>query len=120
MQHANYRNATADVIAELQKRSGARCQESEFFTKERRKIERYLEQKENPMVTLNKEKYLAKREKAQDEIYDKLQKEDKPVFPASPSEDPGAPYNDELLAIALDYLELLDQNKVAATQKATN
>ena len=121
MQHANFRNATADIIGELQKRSTARCDQSEYFAKERTKIERYLEQKENPMVTLNKEKFLAEREevnsqKAQDEIYDKLQDDDKPVFPTTPSEESGAAYNDELVAIAADYLELLNQNKVAVVK----
>ncbi|NOY41319.1 MAG: tail-specific protease [Planctomycetes bacterium] len=118
MPHSNYRNATADIIGELQKRSSSRCDESEFFATERRKIERYLEQKKNPMITLNKEKFLAERAKVNDqkEIYDKLQEEDKPVFPTTPYDDPTAPYNDELVSIALDYLELLGLNKVAVAK----
>ena len=73
-----------------------------------------MEQKENPTVTLNKEKFLAERaevnaEKDQEEIYDHLQDEDRPVFPSKP-------YNDEVVAIALDYLELLGQNRVAVAR----
>lgn len=121
MQHANYRNATADIVSELQKRSSARCAESEFFIEERRKIERYLEQKENPMITLNKEKFLAERaevnsQKDQEEIYDKLQDDDKPVFPVAPYTDAVVPYNDELVSVALDYLELLEPTSVAAVR----
>jgi len=122
MQHANYRNATADIISELGTRSSARCEVADFFVKERRKIERYLEQKENPMITLNKEKFLAEREevnsqKAQEEIYESMQEEDKPVFPTSPSEDPISAYNDELVSIAIDYLDLLEGNKLAAIER---
>jgi len=109
--HANYRSATAQVIQELQLSSAARCKESEFFTAELLKIERYLEQKENPMVTLNKEKFLAEREKLKDQedYFDDLQDDTKPVFPDNP-------YNEELLAISLDYLRLLGENRIAVVK----
>lgn len=114
LQHLNYRNATAPIIEELRQRSAQRCAESDFFKAELRKIERYLSQKENPTVTLNKAKFLAEREevnseKDQEEIFDKLQDEDRPVFPPTP-------YNNELIAIALDYLEALGQNRVAVAR----
>jgi len=114
LKHLNYPNASAQVIDELRQRSEKRCAESEYFAKQRRKIERYLEQKENPTVTLNKEKFLAERkelnsEKDQEELFEKLQDEDRPVFPPTS-------YNQELISIALDYLEILGQNRIAVAR----
>ena len=62
-------------------------------------------------MTLNKEKFLAERaevnsEKDQEEMFDNLEDNDRPVFPMTP-------YNEEVIAIALDYLDLLDQDSVA-------
>jgi carboxyl-terminal processing protease len=108
--HENYRNAGAPVIEELRRRSEARVAKSEHFEKEKKRIARYLERKEDP-ITLNKEKFLAEREelnteKEQEELFDDLQTNDKPVFPRTP-------YNDEVVAIALDYLELLGDSRLA-------
>jgi len=114
LQHINYRSATAQIIQQLKLNSAERCKESEFFSAELRKIERYLEQKENPMVTLNKEKFLAEREKLntekdQEELFDDLQDDARPVFPMNP-------YNEELIAISLDYLRLLGDNRIAVVK----
>ncbi|MCG8449242.1 MAG: carboxy terminal-processing peptidase [Pirellulales bacterium] len=115
----SYQYVDAQLLEELKRRSDQRCHASEFFTKERRKIKRYLESLEESTVTLNKAKFLAQRaevnsEKDQEEIFEEMQEEDRPVFPLAPK-NPIAPYNNEVLAIALDYLELLNQNRVAAT-----
>lgn len=114
LKHLNYRNATAQIVEQLRERSQQRCDGSEYFAMERRKIERYLEQKEDPTVTLNKEKFLAERkelnsEKEQEEIFESLEDDDRPVFPSTP-------YNEEVIAIALDYLDLLGQNRIAVAQ----
>ena len=114
LKHLNYRNATAQLIEQLRERSEKRSAKSEYFSKERRKIERYLEQKENSTVTLNKETFLAERkelnsEKDQEEIFESLEDDDRPVFPSTP-------YNEEVIAIALDYLDLLGQNRIAVAQ----
>ena len=114
LKHLNYPNASAQVIEQLRQRSEKRCADSEYFATQRRKIDRYLEQKENPTVTLNKEKFLAERkeinsEKDQEKIFEDLQDEDRPVFPPTA-------YNQELIAIALDYLEVLGQNRVAVAR----
>ena len=114
LKHLNYRSANAQIIEQLRQRSEKRCDESEYFAKQRRKIERYLEQKENPTVTLNKEQFLADREeinseKEQEEIFKKMLDDDRPVFPTTP-------YNEELIAIALDYLEVLGQNRIAVAR----
>ncbi len=112
--HTNYRGAGANLIDQLQQRSSDRCKASDFFNEERRKIERYLERQAEETVTLNKEKFLAERaevnsEKDQEEVFDNLKGDDRPVFPPTR-------YNDEVIAIALDYLRLLEQNQVAAVR----
>ena len=109
--HLNYRHATAQIIEELRGRSTKRVEESEDFTRVRKGIDLYLKRKEDPSVTLNKEKFLAEIEKVneqkdQEKAFEELQDDDRPVFPASA-------YNNELIAIALDYLQLLGQNQVA-------
>jgi carboxyl-terminal processing protease len=108
--HENYSYARPNIIQELRKRSEDRVAKSEHFAKEKRRIERYLERKEDP-ITLNKEKFLAEREelnteKEQEELFDNMQTNDQPVFPPTP-------YNDEVVAIALDYLELLGDSRLA-------
>jgi len=109
--HENYPNASPKTLEELRRRSTVRVEKSEHFNKEKQRIARYLERKDEPL-TLNKEKFLAERdelntEKEQEEMFDDLQANDKPVFPQTP-------YNDELVAIALDYLELLGDGRLAA------
>jgi carboxyl-terminal processing protease len=108
--HDNYRFAGASVIKELRERSAARVAKAEYFQDEQQRIERYLERKDDP-ITLNKEKFLAEKaelntEKQQEDIFDDLQTNDRPVFPKTP-------YNDEVVAIALDYLELLGDSRLA-------
>jgi carboxyl-terminal processing protease len=108
--HENYSFARPSILEELQKRSAERVAKSEHFAKELERIERYLERKEEP-ITLNKEEFLAERkelntEKEQEDLFDDMQTNDKPVFPKNP-------YNDEVVAIALDYLELLGDSRLA-------
>jgi carboxyl-terminal processing protease len=108
--HENYPLARPGIIQELRKRSAERVAKSEHFAKEQRRIERYLERKEEP-ITLNKEKFLAERkelntEKEQEAMFDDMQTNNAPVFPANP-------YNDEVVAVALDYLELLGDSRLA-------
>lgn len=118
--HKQYQGAGAQLLNELKQRSAKRCETSEFFNKERNKIKRYLESVEESTVTLNKEKYLAEREeinseKDQEEIFDEMQEEDRPVFPIK--DHPLAAYNEEVMKIAYDYLDLLNQNRMVATGK---
>jgi carboxyl-terminal processing protease len=108
--HENYRFAGASVLKELRDRSATRVAQNEHFQQEQKRIERYLQRKDDP-ITLNKEKFLAEKaelntEKEQEEIFDDLQTNDRPVFPKTP-------YNDEVVAIALDYLELLGDSRLA-------
>ena len=99
------------MLEELRRRSEERVKQSEYFQAEKKRIERYLERIKDPTLTLNKEKFLAERaelntEKEQEELFDDLQTNDRPVFAKTP-------YNDEVVAIALDYLELLGDSRLA-------
>jgi carboxyl-terminal processing protease len=112
LQHDNYRLAGATVLDELRRRSEARVKDSEYFQAEQRRTERYLERIKDPQLTLNREKFLKEREelnteKEQEDLFDNLQTNDRPVFAKTP-------YNDEVVAIALDYLELLGDSRLAA------
>jgi len=118
--HSNYRNAGARLIGELQEKSAKRRETSEFFIDERRKIDKLLERQAEDTVTLNQEKFFAEREevnseKDKEEIFDKLQEDDRPVFPLSENH-PLAPYNEEVISIALDYIKLLGENRVAVAR----
>ena len=109
--HDNYRNASAQLIQELRARSEGRVANAEYFQKELKAIDRYKERKQDPTVTLNREKFLAERkelntETDQEEMFDEIQSGDSDIFPDTP-------YNKELVAIALDYLELLGDQRLA-------
>ncbi len=111
LQHDNYRLAGAQVLDELRSRSLQRIAGSDYFSAEKHRIDRYLERIKDPTLTLNREKFLAERaelntEKEQEDLFDNLQVNDRPVFPKTP-------YNDEVVAIALDYLELLGDSRLA-------
>ena len=112
--HKQYNMASQQIIKELRQRSGSRIAESEFFQSEKKKIEKLVQRQQDETVTLNKEKFLAERaemnaEKDQEETFEKLEDDDAPVFASTP-------YNEEVMAIALDYLELLHSQKVAVTR----
>jgi carboxyl-terminal processing protease len=109
--HDNYPFASATVIEELRRRSTERVKASEYFQAEEKRIVNYLERIKDPTLTLNKEKFLQQRaelntEKEQEELFDDIQTNDRPVWEKKP-------YNDEVVAIALDYLELLGDSRLA-------
>jgi carboxyl-terminal processing protease len=111
--HDNYRMASAPLIEQLRQRSTERIGKTEFFVKEKEKIEELLKRQQEPTVTLNKEKFLAEREKVnsdkdQEQMFEDLEAKDRPVFAPTP-------YNEEVVSIALDYLDLLGEASVAAT-----
>jgi carboxyl-terminal processing protease len=111
LQHDNYGRAGANLLEELRRRSQERVDGSEYFAAEKKRIARYLERMKNPTLTLNREKFLAERaelntEKEQEDLFDNLQTNDRPVFAKTP-------YNDEVVAIALDYLQLLGDSRLA-------
>jgi len=103
------------VVKELIERSEARRQESEDFQKLHRRIKSYQDQKAKKYVTLNEEKFFEEREEldANKEEEKEIKEQaggDRPVFRRNY-------YNNEILDVTLDYLNLLrDPNFADATQ----
>ncbi len=123
---------TRNVVSMLQQRSKKRVAADPDFQKKLKEIERYLSRKNRKTITLNEEKLRQEREadKTDDDKKKKdiegylprknrktiplneekddpdMTKEDAPIFPA-------AFYNDEILSISLDYIDLLKGQKTA-------
>ena len=92
------------VISALQVKSAARMAASEDFVKLNKKITKYVEQKKLKMISLNAEKYKARREELN------ADEEDKSLIEDQLDNDDGIErdfYLDEVLAIASDYMDLL-------------
>jgi carboxyl-terminal processing protease len=104
------------LVDGLRNLSQQRVDHTAYFDRERRRIERYEEQKDSKTVTLNKEKFMSERaelnaEKEEEEIYDGLTDPNRPVFKMDD-------YDKEALDITVDYLRLLDSNKIAEARAA--
>ena len=85
-----------------------RINESEEFQENIEKINAYLEQKERKAVSLNREKYLARREKFDKEEGEKDALEEQINPDATIDRDY---YLDEVLQIAVDYTQALNSGK---------
>ena len=92
------------IISDLQGKSAARVAASEDFVKLNRKIAKYVEQKKLKKVSLNAEKYKARREELNADEEDKNLIEDQLENDDSIERDF---YLDEVLSIASDYMDLL-------------
>lgn len=93
------------LINQLSKLSNERRKDSTEFQGVLRNIARYQEQKNRKTVTLNEQKFLAERDeinadKEEEKELEDLNKANKPIF------DPENYYNREVLAIAVDLLQL--------------
>lgn len=110
-EHESLAYVNQDVISTLTQRSKARVTENADLQKTQARINEYLERKNRKTITLNEAKLKAEREKdkakkeAEDDLEGEAPKKDGPIFP-----DNG--YNNEVLSIAVDYVDYL---KRAAT-----
>ncbi len=105
-----------NVVQLLQQRSKKRVTAEPKFQKKQKEIERYLSRKNRKTITLNEEKLRQERDADKTEGDEKKKKEEKknpdekkadaPVFPK-------AFYNDEILSISIDYIDLLKNQKTA-------
>ncbi|MBT4865047.1 MAG: carboxy terminal-processing peptidase [Planctomycetaceae bacterium] len=105
-----------NVVQMLQQRSKKRVMAEPDFQKKQKEIERYLSRKNRKTITLNEEKLRQERDadksdedkKKKDEEKDDPDKKkaDAPIFPK-------AFYNDEILSISIDYIDLLKGQKTA-------
>ena len=98
----------ADLVKHLQSASSDRVSQAADFQKVKTNISEYMERKNRQTVTLNEEKLREERKKDKEDTDDeeKDDEEEAEVFPVSA-------YNDELLNIALDYVEHLRSAKTA-------
>ncbi|MBI1247218.1 tail-specific protease [bacterium] len=104
----------APLVAELNKLSEQRVKSSDDFAKLNKMIETYLEQKDKKQVDLNKQKFMAE--------YEALSERDKEIesLVNDADKDPNQVvdrdyYFDEVIKITEDYVHLLEQQKVAAS-----
>lgn len=109
--HDMYHMVDRQMVEALRKLSSGRTEKAEFFGREKRRIERYTEQKDAKTVTLNKEKFLAERaelnaDKEEEDLYDDLNNPNRPVFRMDD-------YDKEALDITVDYLNMLGGHKIA-------
>ena len=112
--HDMYHMVDGQLVQGLRNLSQQRIDKAEFFSREKRRIERYEEQKDAKTVTLNKEKFLAERaelnaDKEEEDIYEGLSDPNRPVFRMDD-------YDKEALDITVDYLNLLGSHKMADAQ----
>jgi carboxyl-terminal processing protease len=109
--HDMYHMVDGQIVEGLRNLSQQRIEKAEFFGREKRRIQRYDEQKDAKTVTLNKEKFLAERkemnaDKEEEDIYEGLSDPNRPVFRMDD-------YDKEALDITVDYLNMLGGHKIA-------
>ena len=96
------------IIKSLTENSNKRMKESEEFQEEIRRIEKYVEQKNRKTVSLNEEKFLARRKELSAE------KEDEELIKDQIENDNKIErdfYLDEVLKITSDYMKMLQENR---------
>ncbi len=112
---ANYQKnsqVNLDILAELRARSQTRREGNADFQKLSRNIARYDTQKQKKSVTLNEAAFMKEREELDADKEDEKQFEEQLDYSARPVVDRNF-YFDEVLNIAVDYIQLLDQQRVA-------
>lgn len=110
-QFNKYDKVAPALLVELKNLSQGRLQKSEDFTKLEKNIVRYTEQKTKKEVPLNEEKFLARRAELDSE------KEEEKTFEENGGKKDEVVkrdfYFNEALEITLDYVRLLNKEKVA-------
>jgi carboxyl-terminal processing protease len=99
----------SDILERIRQKSAERRQASEDFTKRNRAIELYVEQREKKTLPLSEEKFFARRQELD------ADKEDEKLIEAqaNPGEIERDFFMDEILNIAVDYIEELNAGGVA-------
>lgn len=104
-EHKNYRLVAPATVSLLRERSKARVAASKDFVEVTENIAKYLNRKKRKSISLNEEELkqerLEEEEKTKKDADDLAEKTDGPIFPVEG-------YNDELLAITLDYVSALN------------
>lgn len=114
VEHDDYDLVRSDIISQLKKASAERVAKSEEFQKLIKRIQRYEARKNRKTIPLNEEKL--RKEREQEEQLNKQEQEEQEEEQKANRREifPDTYYNDEVLEITLDYLQLL---KAARTAK---
>lgn len=113
-QHDVYQLVTPEIINKLKAAFNGRIAKSEDFRKDLERIQKYKEQKERDSVSLNEEKFFARRkelsaDKEDEENFKKVDDGNEVVIDLEDH------YNQEILQVTLDYMQLLSGSDISAT-----
>ncbi len=109
--HQAYNMVESNVRVNLQQKSSSRIEQSKDFAKLLRKIELYRNQKEEKYASLLESDFLARRAE-----FDAQDEEDKQLEETQVTQEKtfnDTYYNEEVLSIARDYFDALQQQKLA-------
>ena len=110
VEHKNYGAVAPAVVTLLKDRSKARVAATKEFADINENINKYLSRKKRKAISLNEEELkqerLEEEEKTKKEADDQTEKGEGPIFPSEA-------YNNELLAITLDYVSALNGSLTA-------
>ncbi len=107
------------MIGQIHNRSKQRQQSSEDFQKAVERITKYQEQKERKSISLKEDVFMAERadlEKEEDALKEALEEDETDDKDAVVKRDY---YFDETMAIAIDYVQLLQTGQIAAAVKSS-
>jgi carboxyl-terminal processing protease len=109
--HSDYKMVNNNILSQLRSKSAERVKASAAFDKLLRRIELYRAQKNEDFVSLNRDKFLKRRE----EIDAEQEEEDSVMEQQLPKKDVFRRdyYHEEVLNIAQDYIELVNQLDLA-------
>lgn len=109
-EHKNYGRVSPATVSLLRERSRARVAVTKEFNEINDNIAKYLSRKKRKAISLNEEELkqerLEEEEKTKKDADETGEKADGPIFPSEA-------YNNELLAIALDYVSALNGSLTA-------
>lgn len=115
LRHDFHGMAGSEIANQLQRLSDSRVTGSKDFTEDIRRIDKYETQKDRTEITLCFEEFLAERkqldaDKETEEISEELGDSDRPVFDIEDH------YNQEAMAITVDYIRMLLASKLAVAR----
>ena len=109
-EHARFGLISPEIVSVLRDRDRKRVAADADFVKVEKDIEKYMARKQRKTVSLNEEELRKERVEEEQKTKDKAEGEDAyaegPVFPENG-------YNNEILAITVDYMSLLRETKTA-------
>jgi carboxyl-terminal processing protease len=112
--YAEHNLVQTDWITRMRNRSKSRVGDSDEFAKELKRIERYKRLKDEKVISLNEEKYIARRDAERDAEEEEEKHLEEQVGAVENEVFADDFYNREIMSITIDYITELANNKVAA------